>query len=57
MWYQISNVFILFQVGDNMTEVQIIPFISWAIVSAVLFAVVAIVYKTYLKKKKSNQSA
>ncbi|HEX9846395.1 MAG TPA: hypothetical protein VGA92_08050 [Candidatus Nitrosotenuis sp.] len=40
-----------------MAEVQIVPFISWAVVSAVLFAVVAIVYKTYLKKKKSNQSA
>lgn len=37
-----------------MAEVQIVPFISWAVVSAVLFAVVAIVYKTYLKKKKSN---
>jgi hypothetical protein len=40
-----------------MAEVQIVPFISWAVVSAVLFAVVAVVYKTYLKKKKNDQSS
>jgi hypothetical protein len=39
-----------------MAEVQIVPFISWVVISAVLFAAVAIVYRTYSRKKKNNYS-
>jgi hypothetical protein len=34
-----------------MAEVQIIPFISWSAVTAAMFAVVAIVYGVYARKK------
>ncbi len=36
-----------------MTEIQIVPLISWSVVAVVLFAVVGIAYRTYLGKRRS----
>jgi tryptophan-rich sensory protein len=51
-----SNVFILFLPVMSVAEVQLVPFISWSVVAAALFAVVAIAYRIYLKKKKDDLS-
>lgn len=37
-----------------MPEVQPIPFIGWALVSAAVFAVVAFAYNRYLRKRGST---
>jgi len=34
-----------------MAEIQIVPLISWSIVTAVLFVVVGLAYRTYVRKK------
>lgn len=35
-----------------MAEVELVPFISWAAVTAAVFVVVAVVYRMYVRKKK-----
>jgi hypothetical protein len=35
-----------------MAEIQIIPLISWSVVAAVLFVVVGLTYRTYMRKKR-----
>lgn len=37
-----------------MAEVQPLPFIGWALVSAAVFAAVAFAYNRYLRKKGST---
>ncbi|MEO9309048.1 MAG: hypothetical protein ABI337_01995 [Nitrososphaera sp.] len=39
-----------------MAEVQLVPFIGWSAVTAVLFVVVSQVYRHYTKKNKVNAS-
>ncbi len=38
-------------------EVQLIPFIGWSAVTAALFVVVALVYRLYMKKNRTNTSS
>lgn len=37
-----------------MVEIQIVPLISWSVVSAVLFVVVGLAYRTYVRKKRDT---
>ncbi|HWP78866.1 MAG: hypothetical protein AB1299_05005 [Thermoproteota archaeon] len=39
-----------------MAEVQLVPFIGWSAVTAVLFFVVALVYRRHTKKSKADAS-
>ncbi len=35
-----------------MAEIQIMPLISWSLASAILFVVVGLAYRTYMRKKR-----
>lgn len=37
-----------------MAEIQIVPLISWSVVSAVLFVVVGLAYRIYMRKKRDD---
>jgi hypothetical protein len=37
-----------------MADVEFVPFISWAIISAAVFAIVTLVYRSYLRKKAKS---
>ncbi|MFN3655416.1 MAG: hypothetical protein ACK4TO_08865 [Candidatus Nitrosotenuis sp.] len=37
-----------------MAEVHLVPFIGWSAVTAVLFVVVALVYRRHAKKNKAD---
>ncbi|MBM2852166.1 MAG: hypothetical protein HW420_713 [Candidatus Nitrosotenuis sp.] len=37
-----------------MAEIQIVPLISWSVISAVLFVVVGLAYRTYMRKKRDT---
>ena len=39
-----------------MTEIQIVPLISWSVVAAVLFVVVGLAYRTYMRKKRDTDN-
>lgn len=39
-----------------MAEIQIVPLIGWSVVAAVLFVVVGLTYRTYLRKKRDTDS-
>lgn len=39
-----------------MAEIQIVPLISWSVVAAVLFVVVGLAYRTYLRKKRDTDN-
>ncbi|MEM3007042.1 MAG: hypothetical protein QXW37_03835 [Candidatus Nitrosotenuis sp.] len=39
-----------------MAEVQLVPFIGWSVVTAVLFVVVALVYVRHTKKNRADAS-
>jgi hypothetical protein len=39
-----------------MAEIQIVPLISWSVVTAVLFVVVGLVYRTYARKKRDTDN-
>jgi hypothetical protein len=34
-----------------MAEVEFVPFISWSVITAAVFALTAVVYRIYVKKK------
>ena len=51
---QISNLFILFLINYTMAEVQIVPLVSWSVISVVLFVIVGIAYRTYMRKKRDT---
>jgi hypothetical protein len=37
-----------------MAEIQIVPLIGWSVISAVLFVVVGVVYRTFMRKKRDT---
>jgi len=40
----------------GVAELQPIPFIAWSVITGILFVVIGISYRIYLKKKKSDPS-
>ena len=37
-----------------MAEIQIVPLISWSVISAVLFLVVGLAYRAFTRKKRDT---
>lgn len=37
-----------------MAEIQIVPLISWSVVTAVLFVIVGLAYRAYSRKKRDD---